>query len=485
MYAWKQATRGSDEGIAGHGDDPKRAWGEPRGDEPKRKGEGKARYAYRLHAALTGAVCLLAGITLLPSMTRVRQYDGVLDFWAGQVDRLLANGGANIVPMPRVKKGALTPLEFFEKYGDMPAIIEGALDEQPFMKRNMDFQSIADLCGDSYMETVVYDKSFSGWGGHQDAKMMLLKDYVETYILSNSTTDEIRYATSGSYGMPNLCPLLQNYMFVANVVSSPLPLEQSYVNTAQPAMFLGSVNTKTELHRDYSLLPFWFNLYLGSKAFRVIRFEDSSAYLGDTEGSRYTKVVFNKDLNQLNEQHLEIWEPDLNVFPELSKVPIYEGTMYAGDLMYVPSGALHGAMNKENSFGDSENELYAPVVWHYVDVCFESGFAEGCNKILANSFPECPLTNRTTANTFNRCVQKSELQQDAMQLYGENVGYKADIPLYRYSHKDSYESWCAVGCEYNRLCAKEVLYESPEADAYKALLQYHYELCTRQCTGSL
>ncbi len=51
------------------------------------------------------------------------------------------------------------------------------------------------------------------------------------------------------------------------------------IQQAQPEVFIGPRGTKSEMHMDSMLIPFWMSVYAGKKKFRTISFEDSSAYM--------------------------------------------------------------------------------------------------------------------------------------------------------------------------------------------------------------
>ena len=111
---------------------------------------------------------------------------------------------------------------------------------------------------------------------------------------------------------------------------------------AQPEMFLGSSGTKSEIHMDSLLTGFWMSVYIGEKTFRTISFEDAVRELtvksSDTgeevpyfmEKDRYMKTLVNETSGEFEDVQLEIWDPDLEPFPELAKITIQEGTWAPG-----------------------------------------------------------------------------------------------------------------------------------------------------------
>ena len=193
----------------------------------------------------------------------------------------------------------------------------------------------------------------------------------------------------------------------------------------QPTTFTGPAMTKSEMHEDLYLQPFWLNVYLGAKSFRVIRYEDALEHMefqfGDTN-NRYKRSIFNRQTGNDEDRYLEIWNPDLTTFPgahqrfppqptqtplslspslplshsllthahaELEHVRVYEGTAQAGDLVYIPTGALHGIMNPEASLCTTTNYLPPAMLRHYIDIAFKNRGRYLMRDHLANLFPEC------------------------------------------------------------------------------------------------
>ena len=154
----------------------------------------------------------------------------------------------------------------------------------------------------------------------------------------------------GGTGVPDLCPHLEKFTPVPSYVALSLtPVDgrvtllredgektEHPILVGQPEVFIGPPGTITEMHMDNWLVPFWMSVYIGRKTFRTISFEDSSKhmpyYFGEHRASRFTK----------DGVQLEIFDPDLEVFTELEKVTVWEGTLNPGDWIYLPSGTLHG-----------------------------------------------------------------------------------------------------------------------------------------------
>eukprot|EP00212_Chloropicon_laureae_P002285 CAMPEP_0197489382 /NCGR_PEP_ID=MMETSP1311-20131121/4176_1 /TAXON_ID=464262 /ORGANISM="Genus nov. species nov., Strain RCC856" /LENGTH=483 /DNA_ID=CAMNT_0043033683 /DNA_START=116 /DNA_END=1567 /DNA_ORIENTATION=- len=364
--------------------------------------------------------------------------------------------------VPIVMKDAddLTPLDLYGEHGREPVIIKGALKAHPFMREGRNTPDhFAQVCGDALIDTVVYDSNYTGWAGHKDEILMTVRDFVDGYMVkegreSSPHPEELRYAHSNSYGMPQLCPALQWEVLIPRHASIDLPTAGSRRNLGQPTLFMGPTGSRSELHMDMYLLPFWLSVYFGQKSFRVILFEDSAAHFeGDfMRTGRHRKVVTDAATGEERVVSLEIWDPDVEIFPELANVRIYEGEVNAGDVIYVPSGALHGILNTEQSFGATSNALFAPLPSHYTEVCVKANFANGCKDALDLTYRgECeserldPL-DLGTASDFAKCAINSKTAEEfGRDAYTANAGFH-DKYLYEAHGFGSYAEWCQATC---------------------------------------
>ena len=258
----------------------------------------------------------------------------------------------------------------------------------------MTFADLQALCGGALLETAVYAQDSENWAGLTHEEPMDLATYIDAYLLdhrseegglyADSDTDgdvdadgeatkQLRYASGGS-GIPEVCPALQLSTPVPSYASLALAPVDHFVagegsptrhriQQGQPEIFIGGKGTKTEIHMDQMLIPFWMSVYKGAKTFRTVTFEDSKKelyYYDESDGRdllRFERQYYNKTSEQLDRKLLEIWNPDLNLFPELAEVTVFEGTVRAGDWIYLPSATLHGVYNEEPSFAISVNAL--------------------------------------------------------------------------------------------------------------------------------
>ena len=83
------------------------------------------------------------------------------------------------------------------------------------------WQGLKDLCGGGTLETAKYSKNANTWAGLTDKRTMLLRDYVDNYILSPKDEAQLRYA-SGNVGTGDLCPELSLYTPIPRYMTNVL-----------------------------------------------------------------------------------------------------------------------------------------------------------------------------------------------------------------------------------------------------------------------
>ncbi|WZN64333.1 JmjC domain-containing protein [Chloropicon roscoffensis] len=289
------------------------------------------------------------------------------------------------VAIQRVKAGSFDAKEFFDEFGDnVPVIVEGEVKHHPAY--NMSLNTLKDLCGDGLVETSRYDATSGSWGGLVDTKYMHLREFVDDYLLKDTNRDgePPRYLTDG-LSLLQVCPKLDLYTPVPKYVSLsvyPIDLDHNKQTNGkrnqigQPDMFIGNKGTKTEMHLDDMLGPFWMSVYLGSKTFRVVTYWDAVRHFDmykkkgrgnrlidqNARSQRWERSRYDDSTGKFEKRRMEIWNPDLDWFPELDNVTVWEGTVNAGDWIYLPSASLHGVRNDDASWGVTINALYPATV---------------------------------------------------------------------------------------------------------------------------
>ena len=113
-----------------------------------------------------------------------------------------------------------------------------------------------------------------------------------------------------------------------------------------PSLIVGPAGSSSALHVDNSLLPFHLTLLSGRKTFRTVRLADWRARLADDgddseRGALYTERggAATSDVDGFDDGYVE------EEFIRKRGCRVYNATLVPGDTVYVPTGALHGALN--------------------------------------------------------------------------------------------------------------------------------------------
>ena len=332
----------------------------------------------------------------------------------------------HVVPMPRVPAGSLTKKEFFEQYGDQAVIIEGGLRQHPAV--GLGLEGLRDLCGDATVETYVFDPKSDEWGGHVDKKLLKFDEYIDEYVL-NETNLEKRYFPGGLVGMPIVCPVLENltpvlsyftvgYRMVSHEPEVGSDGKAHQLVSHQPELFVGPGGTKTEMHMDSYPGTFWMSVYFGKKMFRTISYEDSIKYMSYYKEKGVQRLQRRKNRHS-RLQPLAIWNPDLETFPELAKVTIWEGTVNAGDWLYLPPATLHGVYNPEPFWALTSMDIYPPLFDKFIDVCVDTNFMGQCREsILEIGQNKCDPRSLSRED-LKKCLGDSPYVQSIQKQYDD------------------------------------------------------------------
>ena len=386
--------------------------------------------------------------------------------------------GLRIVPMPRIPAGSLTKKEFFKRYGDKTVIIEGGLRHHPAF--GLGLERLRDLCQGIQVETFVYDPKSREWGGHVDEKVMPFEDYIDKYVL-NETNSEKRYFPGGDQGIPLLCPTLELLAPIPNYLSFGLADEPAEtfgkwherlnetgdgeldtyrpLMATEPAIYVGPGDTKTEIHMDSFPGTFWMAVYFGKKMFRTISYEDSikhMPYFTTSSAARFQKWGRNTETGKITKKFLEIWNPDLETFPELKKVTIWEGTVSAGDWIYVPPATLHGVYNPEPFWALEAGDILPPLFNKYVDACVETNLMGRCREsLVAIGLGKCDPYHIKERGKLKKCLRDSLYVDHVQKQYDEDQA--TDRFVHQHAGYDGFQPWCEAICkahpDHKNVCA--------------------------------
>ena len=309
----------------------------------------------------------------------------------------------NLLEMPRVRwREGMSLYDLYEKHRGRAFIVEGALDDHPFIAEGKTIASLGKMCKGGYLHSFVVpdgsgvaNESLEEWAGHVDLKLIETSEFVREYVLDDGIKREDRRYAHPMMGAHFWCPsLMDNIRFPAFLGErwcghSDTLEKRGKFTLAQPEAFLGPKGTRSKMHMDYGLTPFWMLLYDGVKRFRVIH---SDQYLGPQLRPLFESMALSKDTgytksvsaihrvqpddgtpavfcSEKNNHKFDPFKPNLSLFPEFTNVEIYEGTLRRGDAIYLPSATLHGVVNDEASFGISSNEILPQDFEHALDAC--------------------------------------------------------------------------------------------------------------------
>ena len=243
------------------------------------------------------------------------------------------------------------------------------------------------------------------------------------------------------------------------------------------------------MHVDARLGPFWMSVYLGSKTFRVVTYWDAvrhfDMYNKKGRGNRlidqnalsqsWARSRYDDSTGKFEKRRMEIWNPDLDWFPELDNVTVWEGTVNAGDWIYLPSASLHGVRNDDASWGVTINALYPATVDNQATICANSGFKLQCQGYVYDSL--CPLENfgitddETSIDTeekLRQCYAASPLLKRLGREFEE--GRAKDMPLHEIAGYSDYSTWCTESCNLNQKYLEEAFFLRLDSEDFQYMV---------------
>eukprot|EP00811_Abedinium_folium_P037322 NODE_9948_length_1388_cov_6.140365.p1 GENE.NODE_9948_length_1388_cov_6.140365~~NODE_9948_length_1388_cov_6.140365.p1 ORF type:complete len:262 (+),score=71.75 NODE_9948_length_1388_cov_6.140365:119-787(+) len=116
-----------------------------------------------------------------------------------------------------------------------------------------------------------------------------------------------------------------------------------YGKSPWPTLIAGPKGTRSGLHRDTHNLPFYLALFKGRKRFHI--FDDHDEGLAAYYDTGKNSFFFDS------------FAPDFTLHPLLGVSEPYEHELVAGELLYIPNGAPHAAINLEDTIAISGNFL--------------------------------------------------------------------------------------------------------------------------------
>lgn len=209
-------------------------------------------------------------------------------------------------------------------------------------------------------------KAGSGnWGQIRDLGVKDMKDFIQEIMID---TDE-KELYGFDYQVKTMCPWMLSKFTMPDIFTDCMVQHFQIYNW--PTVMIGPTNTRSELHFDIDGLPFWMLLGRGKKHFRVMpvarnmhltrpvdlnTFDFGNEELLPPSGKDFTFT--HRLFDYYMEQHsfkFEVFNPDFEQFPDLCKAEVHEVVLQAGEVIYIPNAAPHGARNLERTIAVTAN----------------------------------------------------------------------------------------------------------------------------------
>ncbi len=178
---------------------------------------------------------------------------------------------------------------------------------------------------------------------------MLLTDFVATL---EDPPPELFYLTSWCFR--EHCPELLGDFQIPALFSEDWLEELPELNDML-WLFLGPAGAGMGLHQDLGHTAAWNAQVTGRKRWALI-------------SPRYDEWVY--------EGEVDAFEPDLVRYPDFAQVEVWEGTVEAGEILFIPGGWWHQTVNQEIGFAITANYVDITNYQRVLDCLEEYGEAE-------------------------------------------------------------------------------------------------------------
>ncbi|KAH8069198.1 cupin-like domain-containing protein [Aureococcus anophagefferens] len=230
----------------------------------------------------------------------------------------------------------LTVKKFRARYvrHQLPVIIRPSLNAPNWT--HLDFKR---MCGAGPITRYEVQPELNQWGGLGVGVPMELDKMIEELYAKN-----VRTYYGFGFDLKCGCPPFTEKAELLKVFEEDRYKHSEFGKSNWPELIVGSRDSFTALHVDKGMMPFWLKLIEGEKDFRVVPLPEWRGKLdgADDAGAPFVggpfpslKAPFDAFDDALVERR---WIQERNA-------SVYAGTMEAGDWMYIPVGAFHGAKN--------------------------------------------------------------------------------------------------------------------------------------------
>ena len=181
------------------------------------------------------------------------------------------------------------------------------------------------------------DVASVGWGGFGEPQPSTLGAYLER--LAGGGTEHYAFdlkAACDCGALLDRVPLLDYFS------ADEVPFDAQLPPTNWPSLIVGPGGSRSALHVDSAFLPFWLTLLGGRKTFRVVTRDEWRARLA--RPSAAGAPLYSSEGKALSP--VDAFDDGFAERELLGRgATVWNGTLDVGDSIYLPTGALHGALN--------------------------------------------------------------------------------------------------------------------------------------------
>jgi len=271
-----------------------------------------------------------------------------------------------VLPIQRISHEQVgSTSEFFDRCGDEPVIITGL----NLTAVQWTFEELVDICPAHARIPVMEATDEKGrWARIKMQGMQKLSTFMRAMVSSNPPN-----LYGFDFNIQDECPALLQRFTAPSFASGDLMGDLKYHDGRHmyswPSLMSGPAGTGSELHTDNDGLPFWMALHRGRKHYRVMSYgmnfhlttdkrdaNNNGDPLPTVEGKPYHSAVLAQYLSDGSNGYLyKAFDPDFEKFPDLAQAVVHEGELAAGEVIFMPNSAPHGARNLEPTIATTAN----------------------------------------------------------------------------------------------------------------------------------
>lgn len=223
-------------------------------------------------------------------------------------------------PLPRSHRPTLESFRRDYARPGLPVILTGVTEQ--WKARQWTPGGLAERFGGVEVELTPSKSTVEG------THSMLLSEFVATL---DAPPPELYYLTSWCFR--EHCPELLNDFTIPEYFRDDWLEELPELNDML-WLFLGPAGAGMGLHQDLGHTAAWNAQVTGRKRWALI-------------SPQYDEAVYEGEVNA--------FEPDLSLFPDFAEAEVWEGTVEAGEVLFIPGGWWHQTVNLEVGFAITAN----------------------------------------------------------------------------------------------------------------------------------